>query len=726
MDAQRWLRRSAFATCLILAAAVAAGGVIATARPTAAATVTALSVDREPDNVVSYNDDPHGSFVLLGDDIASVETGRRDTDITWIRFESTYGSGRGAWSFAFAPPRGSTLGLGTYVDTTNVDYRAAGQAGLSVQGQMYCFDSTGRFTIHEIESTATGLSVFSATFRFKCSEKDRTFNPGWVYGEIRYNASDGFRAASTSPIALDFGTHPVGADAGQSIVTVSSIGTLPVSLGAGAIIGQDDPAFAVVSNGCEGATLQPGEVCQVRVSASPHAARQLVARLTVQDDTYRGKRAVPLTVAGGSDPVWPFGWGAVGTAARDHTWLGDNSLGVTDQGTPRLQLVFESPFVNGRWIRDGGPYLGVFATRKSVDGTRWSSAKRLNQKKMHGTRSALAASGDYVVVAWVGMRKYVDYQPKAPRVLYVRRNDDEGAADAWGPIVRLTSKSGRVGYPAIAASGDDVYVTWTDSSSGKLMLATSRDSGRTWSKRQIGSTRSRNSSGYWSAPSIAADGDTVLVSWWANQGTTVKARCSTDAGVTFEAAEVVGDATWQPAVATHNGRFGILMPYADRLYFRLREGAGWRASERIPMVGTTKPQVAALVLRGKDGVGIVTPACTRNCQYQTTKRVESSLVWRYSDDDGEHWSKARTLSRSGRRNPGTGRDANDTPSLVWPSGGRRAVVFDSWNSGTDRFGVYSVEGVAVDPASAGPSMVLAAADPMPAYPLVARRPPGRR
>ena len=510
MEAQRMLRPVAVATCLLFSLGIAAVAVVVppdTSLAEAAISVTALSVDREPDNVVSYNDDAHGSFVLQDSDIATVETGRRDGDIRWIRYESSYASGRGTWGFAFAPPKGETLRVGSYTNAAHVDYRGDGQPGISVQGQMYCWEATGRFVIHELDMTPTGFSVFSATFRFKCSEKGRSFNPGWVYGEIRYNASEGFRAASASPTSIDFGTHAIGADAGIADVTVSSIGMLPVTFGAAAIVGQDETAFDVASNGCAGLTLGPGESCQIQVSASPHAARKLVARLRVQDDTYRGKRAVPLTVAGGADPVWAFRWGDIGTAARKHTWTDTGALGVTDLTKPRLQAVFMSPFVGGKWITDKYPRLGVYHTRKGVDGTRWSSIKRINGTNYHGSRAALAASGEGVYVTWVGMKKYVDYDPKAPRILFFRRNLDEGQGSEWRSIVRLTSKKGRVGYPAIAASDAHVYIVWVASGSGKLMLATSHDRGRTFTKKQIGVARTKDASGYWGAPSIAAAGE---------------------------------------------------------------------------------------------------------------------------------------------------------------------------------------------------------------------------
>lgn len=723
MEAHRIFRPIAGFTCLVFTVAIAGTAIVAPVgqRATEAAyDVTELFIDPEPDPVVTYSGS-HESYTISASEINKVETGYRTRGGLWIRYEPTYTSGRGTWSFAFAPPKGEKLAVGNYPNAGHIEYREDDEPGISVQGATYCSDGSGRFTVHELHTTDTEILVLSVSFRYKCGEKGRPFNPGWVYGEVRYNASTGFKAADAAPQSLDFGTHAVGTDAGTKNVTVTSLGALPVTLGKATIAGQDETAFTVASNACNGVTLQQGQTCTVGVSAKPHAGRALVARLRIADDTYRGRRTVPLKVAGGPDPVWSYDWGEVGTASRKYSWTSGNALAVTDATKPRLQTIYTSPFINGKWAKDSGPFIGLFHARKSPTATRWSAAKRINQKKLHGSRAAIAASGSGVYATWVGMKKYVDYKPKAPRVLYFRRNLNEGASSNWGPIVRLSSKTGRVGYPAIAADGPNVYLAWTASGSGKVMLATSRDRGKTWKKESIGTTTSKSSSGFYGAPAIAVDGNDLIVSWWPRKDTTVKVRISADGGQTFGAASVVGSASWQPDVAVRNGRFGIALARGDGLTVRLREGGTWGAFQRVPDYRTTKPQSPSLVLRGQNGVGIAWPACSRNCWFANRVVTESRLLWRYSADDGERWSKARTLAAP-KKNL---RMANDTPSLVWPDGGRRAVLFGGWTWKTTNFRAYLVQGIAIDPATAGPRVTVAADEPPPVYPDL-ERPPGRR
>ena len=46
--------------------------------------------------------------------------------------------------------------------------------------------------------------------------------------------------------------------------------------------------------------------------------------------------------------------------------------------------------------------------------------------------------------------------------MYVRVNTSHGGSTAWKSAIRLTSTSRRVDYPTIAATGDDVYIAYTD------------------------------------------------------------------------------------------------------------------------------------------------------------------------------------------------------------------------------------------------------------------------
>jgi hypothetical protein len=85
----------------------------------------------------------------------------------------------------------------------------------------------------------------------------------------------------------------------------------------------------------------------------------------------------------------------------------------------------------------------------------------------------------------------------------------------------------------ITASGDNVYVTWWDNKTGnwEVFFAKSTDGGETFDD----SINLSNAKGRSEDASIAASGDNVYVTWWDNKTGTREAffRASTNNGETF-------------------------------------------------------------------------------------------------------------------------------------------------------------------------------------------------
>ena len=85
----------------------------------------------------------------------------------------------------------------------------------------------------------------------------------------------------------------------------------------------------------------------------------------------------------------------------------------------------------------------------------------------------------------------------------------------------------------VAASGDNVYVTWWDNKTGnwEVFFARSTDNGETFDD----TINLSNAMGRSEDSNIAASGDNVYVTWWDNKTGTreVYLRASTDNGETF-------------------------------------------------------------------------------------------------------------------------------------------------------------------------------------------------
>jgi hypothetical protein len=131
------------------------------------------------------------------------------------------------------------------------------------------------------------------------------------------------------------------------------------------------------------------------------------------------------------------------------------------------------------WAWDGG------------GGTLGANAFPVSSNQLHVEGAAQASAGAYVYEVWQGTNGYYKAQCNGdPRPIYVRVNSNYGSPTAWGPITRLTSATGRYGYPDIAANGTNVYIITTASDTGNVMLISSTNNGGTWSTQQIGHTSS--------------------------------------------------------------------------------------------------------------------------------------------------------------------------------------------------------------------------------------------
>ncbi len=202
------------------------------------------------------------------------------------------------WSAGFAAPIGEKLAVGTYTGAVYPADRSGDQPGINVglYSGGYCLAPIGRFTIHEISWSGSDLDSFSASFRQICAGTQEVWGPLW--GEVRYNASSGFKAAVTSPPVLDLGQTDTGSETARQDVTITSEGTEPIQLGTATITGPDAGSFAVEADTCSGASLPPGHGCILSLSARPETNGNIEAALVVPDDTVRGERNVRLEVEG--------------------------------------------------------------------------------------------------------------------------------------------------------------------------------------------------------------------------------------------------------------------------------------------------------------------------------------------------------------------------------------------------------------------------------------------
>lgn len=373
-------------------------------------------------------------------------------------------------------------------------------------------------------------------------------------------------------------------------------------------------------------------------------------------------------------------WGSRQNVGANYTWSFGSHLATTSSAAKTyLHNVAMTDRVNGKWADNNGPYVGVMYVRGNASGTSWGTPHRLNSSSQHGEAGVIAASGKYVYAAWYRITKFYNYNPDAPRTLYFRRNTRHGAADSWKARLALTSTSGRVGYPSIAASGALVYVAYTDANTGSIRLASSTDHGATWKKATVGSTTSTVNNGFEGNPSVAASGDNVVVSWLTDaddDGPSVVVRVSTDHGANFDTLTTLDTSTTHvPASDARDSRIGVTWPTDAGVSFRLWTGGTWGDVHTVAPPDNGKEYTLnygpALAFGEAGQAGIAWSSCWGECDsFNAATRVDAA--WAESNDNGVTWYDTQVVGSGG----GSTYTVNDATAVLWPTAEKRIV---GWN-----------------------------------------------
>jgi hypothetical protein len=288
-------------------------------------------------------------------------------------------------------------------------------------------------------------------------------------------------------------------------------------------------------------------------------------------------------------------------------------------------------------------------------------------------------------VSWVSQTKWARYSPTAPRVIYVRSNATHGSG-SWGTIRRVTSLTGRVDYPAIAASGKSVYVAFTDASTGAVKLAISRDRGRTWATKKLGTTAlSAGKEGRAGMPSVSAYGSLVIVAWTADKYGKVVVKSSSNAGKSWSFSTPTTAAQGYAATAAASGRLVVAWPVAQGLRLRTWRSSGWG-----PVVTVSSPGVpgtyawtdtGAVALTGSAQVAAAWVGCRSKC---SSDWPLLDIVWAESRDGGATFP-FRQVAVVGA-DSGASYPQNYSPSVTWASSTTRALMyfatfqFETWST----------------------------------------------
>ena len=150
----------------------------------------------------------------------------------------------------------------------------------------------------------------------------------------------------------------------------------------------------------------------------------------------------------------------------------------------------------------------VWYKRSTDAGATWSDDEKLSSGTGIIEVPELAVVGDCIHVVWQDSRHGMSNHE-----IYYIRSTDAGAN--WGAETRLTNESHESYSPVIAASGANVHVVWVDyrDLNSEVYYQHSTDNGATWSEEADLSNTGSNPSLYSLLPAVAASGDNVHVVW---------------------------------------------------------------------------------------------------------------------------------------------------------------------------------------------------------------------
>jgi len=288
-----------------------------------------------------------------------------------------------------------------------------------------------------------------------------------------------------------------------------------------------------------------------------------------------------------------------------------------------------------------GLYYQIFFRKSADGGATWQAATQLTNCAEDCFLPAIAASGQNIYVVWVRNRAG-NYE------IYLMKSADGGAT--WQTAKRLTNTAGSSNYPCIALSDTHVYVAWNDDTPGvnEIYFKRSIDGGATWQKAK----RLTYTTGDSEQPAMAISGSNVYLVWHDNATDQFEVyfRKSPDGGATWQAAKNVsmntGDSQ-RPGLAVSNAN--IYLVWQDdttgnyKIYFRKSAdgGASWQATRFLTSTTMTSenPEIA---VSGTKVYAVWADAAPGNYE----------IYLRRSPDGGATWQAAQRLTNNAGNSEG--------------------------------------------------------------------------
>jgi hypothetical protein len=275
-------------------------------------------------------------------------------------------------------------------------------------------------------------------------------------------------------------------------------------------------------------------------------------------------------------------------------------------------------------------------TRTSVSAEDVSATSSVATHSVSGPDEVFASSGSNRFIVWY------DNTPGNFEILF-RRSTDNGAT--WQTTKNLSNNPGPSSNPQIAVSGSNVFVVWTqenaDLSQSDIFFRRSADNGATWGARINISVSGINFS---SVARLAASGSNVYISWtigYSGEPRDTLLRRSTDNGATWSTIVNLSNNPVSnnqgPEIASSGNKVYVVWSAANEIYLRRStdNGATWKSVVNLSKnAGDSRtPQIAVSGSFVYVAWSDFTPG-------------NYDIFFRSSPDNGASWQPTKNLSRN--------------------------------------------------------------------------------
>jgi len=301
-------------------------------------------------------------------------------------------------------------------------------------------------------------------------------------------------------------------------------------------------------------------------------------------------------------------------------WTANKNLSKNSGGNYMPVIAINGPKIYVVWNNNGDIYF-----KRSLDGGGiWSSGTWLTYTAADTMYPAIAVDGANIYVAWC------DRTP-GNWDIYFRQSADGG--DTWKAIKQLTSNAGDSREPAIAVSGSNIYMVWSDS--GDICFKRSIDRGATWS----GDVWLTYGAVDTYEPAIAVNGSNIYVVWsdQKSEKRSIYFKRSVDSGISWTASKQVSNTATDaryPAIAVSGSNIYVVWEDNPQLYEEseiyfngsVDGGTTWKNKKRLTNTAG-ESGASGLAVNGSDVYVVWSDRTPGDAEIYFKRSVNGGVTW---------------------------------------------------------------------------------------------------